>query len=422
MSIIAHASSASSSSSSSLQPHPDHRDVLWQMSMLSREQMESGYYPVREDEPDCSYYIRTGFCRFGPTCRFNHPLNRKLAMATARLRGEYPERIGQPECQYYLRTGICKFGATCKFHHPRDKAGPAVGVALNVLGYPLRLNEVECGFYMRNGHCKFGVTCKFHHPQPSNMMVSIHGSALYPSVHSVTTSAQPVPGVSFIPGPQWQSPSSCAQLIVPQGVLSVPCNTHGQMGSVSPSKNQQQTEGNNENDGVSCKNEGTNVGFQFGSNSLLFGSYAFERGDVLFPERPGLPECQFYLKTGNCKFGPLCKFHHPRERRIHVLNCVLSPIGLPLRPGEPKCVYYSQYGVCKFGPSCKFDHPMGAAAASSSTYGPDARRFMASSPGTVALSSSSDGLEEENSSNSRQLSSAEARQKPSDENNLNNTE
>lgn len=40
--------------------------------------------------------------------------------------------------QYYLKTGTCKFGATCKFHHPRDKAGIAGRVPLNVLGYPLR--------------------------------------------------------------------------------------------------------------------------------------------------------------------------------------------------------------------------------------------------------------------------------------------
>ncbi|KAI7738245.1 hypothetical protein M8C21_009776, partial [Ambrosia artemisiifolia] len=38
----------------------------------------SGSYPQRPDEPDCSYYIRTGFCRFGSRCRFNHPPGRAL--------------------------------------------------------------------------------------------------------------------------------------------------------------------------------------------------------------------------------------------------------------------------------------------------------------------------------------------------------
>ena len=52
----------------------------------------------------------------------------------------------------------------------------------------------------------------------------------------------------------------------------------------------------------------------------------------VFPERLGQPECQFYMKTGDCKFGAVCRFHHPRERLIPAPDCVLSQIGLPLRP------------------------------------------------------------------------------------------
>ena len=37
--------------------------------------------------------------------------------------------------QYYMKTGICKFGSTCKFHHPRDRLGR---VSANILGFPLR--------------------------------------------------------------------------------------------------------------------------------------------------------------------------------------------------------------------------------------------------------------------------------------------
>lgn len=48
-------------------------------------EVESGGYPIREGEPDCSYYIRTGLCRYGTTCRFNHPQNRKLVKSTVRL-------------------------------------------------------------------------------------------------------------------------------------------------------------------------------------------------------------------------------------------------------------------------------------------------------------------------------------------------
>lgn len=29
------------------------------------------------------------------------------------------------------------------------------------------------------------------------------------------------------------------------------------------------------------------------------------------PERQGVADCSFYIKTGSCKFGPSCKFNHP---------------------------------------------------------------------------------------------------------------
>ncbi|KAJ0791096.1 putative transcription factor C3H family [Helianthus annuus] len=57
--------------------------------------------------------------------------------------------------------------------------------------------------------------------------------------------------------------------------------------------------------------------------------------EKVFPERPGQPECQYYMKTGDCKFGASCKFHHPPDWAISKDNCVLSPLGFPLRPVSP---------------------------------------------------------------------------------------
>ena len=54
--------------------------------------------------------------------------------------------------------------------------------------------------------------------------------------------------------------------------------------------------------------------------------------ESVFSEQPDQPECQYYMKTGDCKFGVTCKFHHPSERRIPPPDCLLSPLGLPLRP------------------------------------------------------------------------------------------
>ncbi|CAL1385317.1 unnamed protein product [Linum trigynum] len=430
--VVAPPSSVVTAEGTSLSPSLN-EDSMWQVNFRSSEAMEPGPYPERPGEPDCSYYIRTGLCRFGATCRFNHPPNRKLAIAAARMKGEFPERIGQPECQYYLKTGTCKFGATCKFHHPKDKAGIAGRVSLNILGLPLRPNDIECAYYLRTGQCKFGSTCKFHHPQPSNLMLPLRGSPIYPTVQSPTNPGQQsYPAgltnwsrASYITSPRWQAPSSYTPLIVPQGVVSVPgWNAYsGQVGSVSSPDSQQQS-GNSQIYGNSLQNETTSTEAQgafsaYRSGSVPVGYYALQRDNV-FPERPGQPECQYYMKTGDCKFGAVCRFHHPRERLIPAPDCVLSPIGLPLRPGEPLCIFYSRYGICKFGPSCKFDHPMGIfaynlSASSSSAVDAPVRRYLESSSGPEGLVEATT-----NSGMPRRLSLSEPRQmtSPDDDHNI----
>ncbi|KAI4310862.1 hypothetical protein MLD38_035809 [Melastoma candidum] len=403
------------------------RDAMWQMSLLPDDTVESGSYPKRPGEPDCSYYIRTGMCRFGAICRFNHPSNRELVIANARMMGEYPERIGQPECQYYLKTGTCKFGATCKFHHPRDKAGIAGRVPLNILGYPFRPSEVECAYYLRTGQCKFGSTCKFHHPQPTNMMVSLRGSPVYspttPGQQSIASASWS--RGSYITSPRWQSPSSYTPLILPQGMASIPgWNTYsGQPGSALSPDSQLQVLGKGQ---IMYKSSGQSESLSAGSpgafspyssSSVPVGFYSLPR-DNIFPERPGQPECRFYMKTGDCKFGVVCRFHHPRERSLPAPDCVLSPIGLPLRPGEPLCTFYSRYGICKFGPSCKFDHPMGVSSNLPTSSDITVRRTLASTMGTITLPLSSESLVESVSGKTRRLSLSDTRQMSSSDNTI----
>ncbi|KAM7480113.1 hypothetical protein LguiA_028326 [Lonicera macranthoides] len=46
------------------------------------------HYPLRTDAEDCLYYMKTGMCKFGSNCKFNHPLRRKnqvYMMETGRL-------------------------------------------------------------------------------------------------------------------------------------------------------------------------------------------------------------------------------------------------------------------------------------------------------------------------------------------------
>ncbi|KAL5983876.1 hypothetical protein ACLOJK_017972 [Asimina triloba] len=132
---------------SSPAPETGLEESMWQQLNLGGRDS----YPEQPDEPDCIYYMRTGFCGYGSRCRFNHPRDRSsnpdvclVVGGFSRGGGEYPERVGQPVCQ----------------------------------------GEKECSYYVKTGHCKFGVTCKFHHPQPAGISVPAPAPAFYPTVQS----------------------------------------------------------------------------------------------------------------------------------------------------------------------------------------------------------------------------------------------
>lgn len=70
----------------------------------------------------------------------------------------------------------------------------------------------------------------------------------------------------------------------------------------------------------------------YSSFPSFVGSPSIGPKEQTFPERPGERDCQYYLKTGDCKFGLSCRFHHPPDRVVPRANGLLSPLGLPLRP------------------------------------------------------------------------------------------
>ncbi|KAL3829363.1 hypothetical protein ACJIZ3_018165 [Penstemon smallii] len=372
-------------------------EPMWQLGLAAGPES----YPERPDESDCIYYLRTGFCGYGNRCRFNHPRDRSVAMRALRAGGvEYPERAGQPVCQYYMRTGMCKFGASCKYHHPKLEVGSSSApVMLNFYGYPLRPGEKECSYYVKTGNCKFGVTCKYDHPQPAPGPLAAPAAAVYPTVQSPVQSSQQYGGV--IPG-NWpvgrppmipQSsyvPGSYGPMLLPPGVVPVPGWTP-YPAPASPST-QQPTVGA----------AGPIYGIPQMSPSYT-GPYLSIAGPLkehAFPKRPGQPKCQYYLRTGDCKFVSTCKYHHPPEwSAVPKTNSELSPMGLPLHPGAPLCSHYAQNGVCRFGPSCKFDHPMRSlsysTSASSLTDMSVAPYPVGSTNATLAPSSSSSDLRPE---------------------------
>ncbi|XP_019157323.1 PREDICTED: zinc finger CCCH domain-containing protein 37-like isoform X3 [Ipomoea nil] len=284
--------------------------------------------PERPGEPDCPYYLKTQKCKYGIRCKFNHPKDKDAFENTDVL--VLPERPSEPLCAFYMKTGKCKFGATCKFHHPKDiqiqasaqengstsltglvDNGEMIGdvkqtvspaMLHNSKGLPIRLGEVDCPFYLKTGSCKYGATCRYNHPDRYT---------INPPTAAI--------GHAFVTSPA----------------------AHLNVGVVNPTASLFQT-------------------FDARMAQTMFGF-----ATTIYPQRPGQVECDFYMKTGECKFGERCRFHHPLDRSSPVTssmegqqqNVKLSLAGLPRREGAIHCPYYMKTGTCKYGATCKFDHP-----------------------------------------------------------------
>ncbi|XWS36740.1 hypothetical protein CRYUN_Cryun20dG0111700 [Craigia yunnanensis] len=100
----------------------------------------------------------------------------------------------------------------------------------------------------------------------------------------------------------------------------------------------------------------------FGSNCRFnHPTYAAQGGQYRekLPERVGQPDCGYFLKTGTCKYGSTCKYHHPKDRN-GAGPVTFNFLGLPIRQDEKSCPYYMRTGSCKYGVACKFHHPQPA--------------------------------------------------------------
>lgn len=308
------------------------------------------HYPLRPDAEDCSYYMRTGACKFGSNCKFNHPLKRKnqTFKQTLKQKDENLDRPGQTECKYYLSSGGCKYGKACKYSHSRGKPALPPVVEFNFLGLPIRQGEKECPFYMRTGSCKYGSNCRFNHPDPTAV---VGGDS---PVRYGNGGPSSLPGASQTTMSSWSSPRALNEptpyvpMMYPpnQGIPSPNPEWNGYQAPVYP---------------TSERSLPTPPAFALNSSAGDTSLYTHHQQQMLvgdFPERPGQPECSYFLKTGDCKYRSACKFHHPKSRISKTSQSVLSDKGLPLRPDQNICSHYSRYGICKYGPACKYDHPV----------------------------------------------------------------
>ncbi|XP_054756515.2 uncharacterized protein LOC129262423 [Lytechinus pictus] len=89
----------------------------------------------RAQKKACSFFVRSGRCRYGQYCRFLHPAQSKSEeseygsavkpdVKTPLSSSEGKDSKTKQTCKFYARSGWCSYGYRCKFAHVRKEALP----------------------------------------------------------------------------------------------------------------------------------------------------------------------------------------------------------------------------------------------------------------------------------------------------------
>ena len=221
---------------------------------------------------------------------------------------------GAEDCRDYLRTGRCKYGASCKYNHPanvQSGGGMKAPIHPGEPPFPLRPTEPICQYYMKHGSCKFGQACKFHHPPLLHQLHQQQQSPQFGGGGGAPSSSSlqlpPAALQAFVTTTHGRGGvSSSAPLLMslggtggtPSHLLSTD-NHHHQHHHHHPhglSQHHSLSLGN-----TSLGNTDGGLGVGVGSSMIL----------QFLPQRPDEPDCIYFLKNGRCKYGATCRYHHP---------------------------------------------------------------------------------------------------------------
>ncbi|XP_042402858.1 zinc finger CCCH domain-containing protein 65-like isoform X15 [Zingiber officinale] len=342
---------------------------------------------------------------------------------------QFPQRSEAPDCAFYMKTGACKFGSACKFNHPPKRRKPRVRAKKGAENVQLPKNakgkQKECLFKkddkvekqtssrrLQQEDCKFQKNAIGKQMPPFKKFEQSEEKADQMERHWLRSEQDDSKFQNKAVGKQIPPFKKVVQTEKKADEVEKNCSTSGKEDSKLQKnairkqkrlfKKFEQTEKKTDEAEKQCSMlEQEDREFQ--KNAIekqipLFKRFEqtekksdkvekqssrseqedskadevekhsrWEQEDSKATEKMskeaisgnigiGIPECKFYKTSGKCKYGKSCKYTHSLKK-IEVAPLALNFLGLPVRPGEKECPYYICTGNCKYAANCKYHHP-----------------------------------------------------------------
>ncbi|XP_044445095.1 uncharacterized protein [Triticum aestivum] len=332
----------------------------WGIVSKEKYKLPARRYPQKPRKLNCPSYMSKGTCTYGPSCHLNHPPQLKSRSDESWRPSErrnhgaaeilelnclgLPIREGARNCDYSMRTGACRYGKNCHFNHPDHvidaQFNPPTGWEDNALQMEkssdhtldetsrMKKSSDDATFDDRSDMKKSSddaaLDDRSHLKKPSDGAIVDDTSYSKKSSDNDNSSSSGV-----LP------PSIFRMLLPPPKVLP---STEGKAKKKSDwsSDDSDGCCSADSSDGPLCK-QGEHVDYaeRPGRPEYHHPKQSKDKEEVNYPERPGKPDCPFYMRFGDCKFASACNYHHPKDK---------YPAG---RPDEPECPFLMKRGYFK---------------------------------------------------------------------------
>nr|XP_018677935.1 PREDICTED: zinc finger CCCH domain-containing protein 65 isoform X11 [Musa acuminata subsp. malaccensis] len=364
---------------------------------------EKGVWPgfsQRPDAPNCAFYMKTGTCKFGFNCRFNHPPKRRhrakpekqseyVQTIKAAHKGSGSEKMGQTTCKEFGKVGEKEKKVAQKSFRPENAEKKQKGTVLKKLEQtekkvgekekkvaqknfkPEDAEKKQKGTVLKKVEQTEKKAVEKEEQTPSKKMDQekvtlkkqwkvVQKAAREEHEESslimeVQTSCRAAEDKQSFPERIEHEDKKVDILSLPEEKQTLSGRSEQQDYKAAREKGKETTSEKGEQTEFKA---GTEEGKEttLGKGGLIEHKVAMEKSKETTLEKGGQIECKFYTMPGGCKYGKSCKYVHS-QKKMEGNPSKLNFLGLPIRLGAKECPYYMRTGNCKFSTNCRYHHP-----------------------------------------------------------------